>query len=437
MSLFGSSTGGGRSSSKNLVEFRAGKMHLKGTTVTPDKRKGQLYLYQSDDSLMHFCWKDRTTGNVEDDLIIFPDDCEFKRVAQCTTGRVYILKFKSSSRKFFFWLQEPKTDKDEENCKKVNDTLNNPPAPGSSGGGRSGGLGGLPPELAGLGGEAGLQSMLGNMDQQQLLQLLGGSGLGGLGNLGLASLMGPGAGRSGSAQSSSSSAPPSRVQSSPGPRPTSGPPASQPRAATAAPTASSTSNKSSTPSSDKKDSGGSKPATPAPSTTGAAAAGAGGQTPIQLSDLQNILSNLNIPNPGGAEQQPPVDMVQVLSSEAMAPILANPEMQQQLLPHLPEGELLPRDPEQLRTTLQNPQFQQAVNMFTAAFQSGQLGPLMAQFGLGDKAAEAATKGDLVAFSQALQGKSGQAEGNQEEKKDEKKEDKDDKKKDEPEEMSLD
>ena len=54
------------SSSKNLVEFRAGKMHLKGTTVTADKRKGFLYLHQSDDSLMHFCWKDRTTGIVED-----------------------------------------------------------------------------------------------------------------------------------------------------------------------------------------------------------------------------------------------------------------------------------------------------------------------------------------------------------------------------------
>ena len=56
----------GRSSSKNLVEFRAGKMTLKGTTVTPDKRKGLVYIYQSEDSLMHFCWKDRGTGTVED-----------------------------------------------------------------------------------------------------------------------------------------------------------------------------------------------------------------------------------------------------------------------------------------------------------------------------------------------------------------------------------
>ena len=56
----------GRSSSKNLVEFRAGKMTMKGTTVTPDKRKGLVYIYQSEDSLMHFCWKDRGNGTVED-----------------------------------------------------------------------------------------------------------------------------------------------------------------------------------------------------------------------------------------------------------------------------------------------------------------------------------------------------------------------------------
>lgn len=131
--LFPSLVSGSRSSSsKYLVEFRAGKMSLKGSTVTPDKRKGSVYIQQTDDSLIHFCWKDRTSGNVEDvsedcsllvvkrwcfiyryqcfdfvfqDLIIFPDDCEFKRVSQCTTGRVYVLKFKAGSKRLFFWMQ--------------------------------------------------------------------------------------------------------------------------------------------------------------------------------------------------------------------------------------------------------------------------------------------------------------------------------------------
>lgn len=58
--------GGGSVRSKNLVEFKAGRMSLKGKMVHPDKRKGLVYVYQSEDSLMHFCWKDRSNGNVED-----------------------------------------------------------------------------------------------------------------------------------------------------------------------------------------------------------------------------------------------------------------------------------------------------------------------------------------------------------------------------------
>ena len=41
-------------------------------------------------------------------------------------------------------------------------------------------------------------------------------------------------------------------------------------------------------------------------------------------------------------------------------------------------------------------------MFSAALQSGQLGPLIQQFGLGSEAVDAAQKGDMEAFISALQ-----------------------------------
>lgn len=91
--LFGSSASGPGSTggNKHLVEMRAGKMYMKGMLfrnytpgtnkiptscfviilrfigrmVYPDKRKGLLYVYQSEDSLMHFCWQDRTSGNIQ------------------------------------------------------------------------------------------------------------------------------------------------------------------------------------------------------------------------------------------------------------------------------------------------------------------------------------------------------------------------------------
>lgn len=80
-------------------------MYMQGKMVHPDKRKGLAYVYQSDDALMHFCWKERSSATAEEDLIIFPDDCEYKRVSQCTTGRVYVLRFKSNNRRIFFWMQ--------------------------------------------------------------------------------------------------------------------------------------------------------------------------------------------------------------------------------------------------------------------------------------------------------------------------------------------
>merc|ERR1719394_648510 len=301
---------------------------MSGNLVTADKRKGMIQIEQGDDDLMHFKWKDRTSGTVEDDLIIFPDDIDFLRVDQCKTGRVYVLKFKSSSRRMFFWMQEPKDDKDEELCKKVNDSLNKPPPPGSSGGSGGGadlgslgsalGLstsGGGVPDLSNLG-DSGLQSLLSNMSQQQLAQLFGSSvplQSGGLG------------GRSRNPASDSSS-----------------------RTASAA-------------------------STPAQSSAPAATPAA----PIGLSDLQSVLSGIRVPAGAeglgaGGSKEPAVDLSVGITGEVIKPLLENPDFiskMKHLLPASEQGESGGDATAAIDSTVKSPQFKQAMAMFSSGLQS--------------------------------------------------------------------
>ncbi|CAJ0598436.1 unnamed protein product [Cylicocyclus nassatus] len=173
------STQGG-SSSGNLVEFKAGRSFLQPASapnkkkVVADKTKGLVFIKQSNDQLMHFCWKNRETGAIVDDLIIFPGDTEFKEVKGCPDGKVYMLKFKTSDERRLFWIQDGNTDADKDLCQKVNDALNKPPTTRASarGGSSERATGGLSTaNLAGLGGSEELGA-LGGLDQQQLMQLL-------------------------------------------------------------------------------------------------------------------------------------------------------------------------------------------------------------------------------------------------------------------------
>jgi hypothetical protein len=59
------------------------------------------------------------------DLLIFPEEAEFLKVEQ-SKDRVFVLAFKSSSQKHFFWMQEPQGDKDEEFCSKINKAISDP-----------------------------------------------------------------------------------------------------------------------------------------------------------------------------------------------------------------------------------------------------------------------------------------------------------------------
>ena len=73
-----------------------------------------------DPELTHFCWTPRsnTTNEPEIDLIMFPGDGTFtpytdpkvtSDVASPTNGRIFRLKFSSSSQRYFFWLQSKPT----------------------------------------------------------------------------------------------------------------------------------------------------------------------------------------------------------------------------------------------------------------------------------------------------------------------------------------
>lgn len=67
MALFGPSESGSREP-RSLVEFRAGKMKLEESTnmVVPDKRKGLVFMKLDNYGLLHFYWKDRQHGRLED-----------------------------------------------------------------------------------------------------------------------------------------------------------------------------------------------------------------------------------------------------------------------------------------------------------------------------------------------------------------------------------
>ncbi|XP_048329606.1 26S proteasome regulatory subunit RPN13 isoform X2 [Ziziphus jujuba] len=108
-----------------MLEFRAGKMYFQGKTVVPDTRKGLVRLARGEEGLVRFQWLDRTQNVVEDDQIIFPDEAVFEKVNQAS-GRVYILKFNSDDRKFFFWMQEPRAEGDTQICSSVNYYINRP-----------------------------------------------------------------------------------------------------------------------------------------------------------------------------------------------------------------------------------------------------------------------------------------------------------------------
>ena len=113
-----------------LATFKAGKMTAipSGSKfrVEADPRKGTVSLLKGSDGTVHFVWKDRTTLQIEGDLLMSPGD---QKLVKIETGRpndrVYLLTFESAvNQRHFFWMQEPDASKDEERIREFNDIMN-------------------------------------------------------------------------------------------------------------------------------------------------------------------------------------------------------------------------------------------------------------------------------------------------------------------------
>ncbi|CAH0476250.1 unnamed protein product [Peronospora belbahrii] len=412
--VFGAPSTAGRN---ELVSFNAGKMTVKPTSngkflITPQLEKGKVCLSRGDDQLLHFQWMDRQTGASPEDFIIFPDDAHFAKVE---TGRpedrVYILQYKNSSRRFFFWMQNKDASRDDELVKKVNDSMNNAQTAASSEGGRGAGnnvqldhnaimqmLGAMGAGDQGRGGAAGtgqavqmseLQNILQNMGLPAGTQSVASSPATSAVSSSQASQNGGGSSAAATTASTQHEHDVSGMEvdemdedellrlaieesmrdggstnsNAPGggttgdavapsatavaPVPTPSTPVAQPTASVAAPTIAS-----------------------APATGGA----------LTTADLQRAMASFQ-----QLAQPKPVSLTKLLSADNVERFLDDQACVETLLPHLPEGS---QTPAELRATLRSPQLRQSIGSLERALQTGNLNAVMANFGL-DPAAGAA------------------------------------------------
>ena len=89
--------------------------------------------------------------------------------------------------------------------------------------------------------------------------------------------------------------------------------------------------------------------------------------------------------------------------DLLRPLLTDESFMKRVREMLPQIESNPptetnKISSELVQTIQSPQFQQALGSFSAALQSGQLGPLVQQFGLPEECVQAANSGSMFNFN---------------------------------------
>ena len=110
--------------SKPIVTFKAGILTLENNTLTADKQRGQLSLYDDDGVYrLEWCIRPDLRQRLSLTLIPGPNSAEFRLINSGTDARVCMLKMNDASQRYFFWIQETDTTNDLTYCKTINDAI--------------------------------------------------------------------------------------------------------------------------------------------------------------------------------------------------------------------------------------------------------------------------------------------------------------------------
>merc|ERR1711972_1181574 len=328
-----------------LAEIKCGRMTMNESTkmVEPQLEKGLLFVKQMNDTLIHLVWKERGVANSkipEDDLIVFEGDCSVRLIKQLPDHRVFLVRWNQTNTRKIYWMQHTDKSKDEELVKDLDLALNN---------------------------TAEAQKKYREKIKKESGAKSGADKGGASGGLDLGSLMG---------EAGSSEILSQLMQSGALDQNTMNSLLQQMGGAgigggneTAAETP-----KSSRPASTKANNGGKG---------------------VDAADLQQAFGMVN--------QKKSYDLTKVLGSESLVGMLSNKEVQERLNKHMPKDEKIKETKEELRAAVGSPQYQQAVQAFQEALESGQLAPVLQQFNLPESAIKAAAGGDMKAFAEAMEG----------------------------------
>lgn len=315
--------------------------------VTPLEQRGKIAIVKGE-GYVYFRWIDRSTNqmDVNCNWIVFQNSVIFKKIK---TGRdedrVYLLKWKDENRRLMFWMQEKSNEKDDENCKQVNELFNNPAAVAAAVQQQQ-----QSSDVTGGGGGAGGRA-------EEWMRMLG---------------LNPSTGRTG--PTPSNSVPPSSTSTT---NATSGTNTQQTldlarilaglgaNSNTTAPSTSATSNN-----------------TTAPTTESSNNSTNGNAPVLSALDLQRAFASTSSAMGNSQQSIRPTstDLSQVLNADAVLAtgVFDDPAIRQNLLQLLPEGQ---QTDSYLETNLRSPQFQQALDALSSALSSESFNSVMANLGI--------------------------------------------------------